>query len=95
MKKIIPKVEEHMSAMPMSMGMKKEKSNPIYPTFRIDLVHLPEAKDWKLGDEAMIEMKVKLTSLSQSRFDNSAEFEIHEIDHETLKAESKEVKEPK
>lgn len=84
-----------MSAMPMNMGMKKEKSKPIYPTFRIDLKHLPEAKNWKLGDDAMIELKVKLTALSQSRFDNSAEFEIHEIDSETLKAESKEVEEPK
>lgn len=78
MRKIKPKTDKYMS--PSAIGLKKGKSKPIYPTFRIDLDHIPEAKDWKIGKEYSIEMKVKMVGLSQSRFDNSAEFEIKEIE---------------
>lgn len=79
MRKIKPRVNEYMEG-PMAMSSSKKKSDPIYPTVRIDLEHIPEAKDWKVGDEYTIEMKVRMTGLSQSRFDNSAEFEIREIE---------------
>lgn len=65
-----------------SIGPSKpvEESKPIYPTIRIDLEHLPEAKDWKVGKSYPIGMVVKMTGISQSRFDNSAEFEIRKIE---------------
>lgn len=76
MRKIKPKVDRYDSG-PMA---KPTKSKPIYPTFRMDLNYLPEAKDWKVGTSYEITMKVKMVGLSQSRFDNSAEFEIREIE---------------
>ena len=78
MRKIKPKTEKYMTDR---VSTPKE-SKPIYPTIRLDLEHIPEAKDWKVGKEYTIEMKVKMTGISQSRFDNSAEFEIHEIETE-------------
>ena len=75
MRKIIPKTESMMVN-----AMKPQKSRPEYPTVRIDLEHIPEAKKWKLGESYHVEMTLKMVALSQSRFDNSAEFEMTEID---------------
>lgn len=69
--------------------VKDTKSKPIYPTFRMDLEFLPEAKDWKVGQSYEITMNVKMIGLSQSRYDNSAEFEIREV--ETADAEESEA----
>lgn len=63
--------------------MKEGESKPIYPTFRLELQHIPEAKKWEIGKEYMIEMKVKMVGISQSRYDNSAEFEVREIETES------------
>lgn len=60
--------------------LSEAKSKPIYPTVRLDLEHLPEAKDWKIGKTYRIEMMVKMIGISQSRFDNSSEFEIRNIE---------------
>jgi len=88
MRKIKPKTEKYMTD---KVGPAKE-TKPIYPTMRIDLEHLPEAKKWGLGKEYGLELKVKLVGLSQSRFDNSAEFEMHEVGTEGMeeKGEHKE-----
>lgn len=82
MRKIKPKTDSYMESA--KVGLKEGKSKPIYPTFRVDLNHLPEAKKWDLGKAYKIEMEVKLVGLSQSRFDNSAEFEIHKIGSEDI-----------
>ena len=83
MRKITPKTDKYM----IGGGLVKEKgeSKPIFPTIRIELEHLPEAKNWKLGKTYEIELGLKLIGLSQSRYDNSAEFEIHEIEAESSK----------
>lgn len=78
MRKIKPKKEEYMNA-PVGKPSSQKESAPIYPTIRIDLEHLPEAKKWKVGQEYKLEMTVKMVGLSQSRFQNDAEFEIREI----------------
>ena len=78
MRNIKPKTDKYMKGG-MGPMLKEEKSKPIYPTFRVDLEHLPEAKKWDLGKQYGLEMQVKLIGLSQSRFDNSAEFEIRKI----------------
>lgn len=85
MTKIKPKVDDYMES---GIGaMKPKKSPPRYPTLRLDLETIPEAKKWEVskagsneGPEYTIELKVKMIGLSQSRFDNSAEFEIREIE---------------
>lgn len=61
------------------IGPSTKDEKPIYPSFRVELQHLPEAKECKPGDECEIHMKVKMTGLSISRYQNDSEFEIHEI----------------
>lgn len=89
MRDIKPKTDSY--AEPSLGSLKKVKAKPIFPTFRIDLEHLPEAKNWKLNNEYNIEMKLKLVGLSQSRFDNSAEFEILAIESDDAMAEGDET----
>lgn len=84
MRKIKPKSESDFTG-PLRPKGKKAK---IYPTFRIDLDHLPEAEDWKVGDMYEIKMRVKQIGISKSRFQNEAEFEIRGI--ETADAEKDE-----
>lgn len=88
LRKIKPKTESYMVN-----ASKKGESEPIYPRFSLDLDHIPEAKDWKIGETYNIEFKVKMTGLSQSRFDNSADFEILEIETESDEDEKKEDEE--
>ncbi|MFA7257644.1 MAG: hypothetical protein WC047_08735, partial [Kiritimatiellales bacterium] len=65
MRKIKPKKDEMMME-----GPAKHASEPIYPRFRIELDHLPEAKKWKIGKEYEINLKVKMVGISMSRFQN-------------------------
>ena len=56
------------------------ESKKVFPTFRIELVHLPEAKKWEIGHEYTITLKLKQTGISISKFQNDAEFDIIGID---------------
>jgi len=70
MKKIKPKkMDTHLS-----MSEEPEKEN--YPTFRIDLEHLPEAKKWEVGKEYVITLKLKMTGISISKFQNDSQYDI-------------------
>lgn len=89
MRKIKPKIDEYME--PSSVGLSKKKAKPHYPTIRLPLEHIPEAKDWEVskegedkGKEYTLELKVRMVGLSQSRFDNTAEFEIREMGCEEM-----------
>lgn len=93
MRKIKPKVDSYMEGS--ISNMKPKKSSPRYPTMRLDLEVVPEAKKWDVakagstdGPEYEITLKVKMIGISQSRFDNSVEFELREID--TGESEEKE-----
>lgn len=86
MRKIKPKSNKSMTDTP-ALSTKGEE---IWPTFRIGLEHLPEAKKWKIGEEYTIELKVKMVGISQSRFQNDAEFEIKEIESESASDEKEE-----
>ena len=77
MHKVKPKTEKYMESSPV--GLKKGESKPVYPTTRFQLEYLPEAKDCKIGDMCEVHMKGKVVALSQSRFDNSMELEMHEV----------------
>lgn len=48
----------------------------VYPMFRIDLDHLPEAKKWEVGETYKVELHLKQVGISQSRFQNDVEFEV-------------------
>lgn len=95
MRKIKPKQDDYM--LGGSKPMRPEKSPPRYPTMRLDLDTIPEAKKWDIskagsedGPEYIIELKVKMTGISQSRYDNSAEFELREIETESADEEASE-----
>ena len=77
MRKITPKTHEGLSATSPS-----GKEKPHFPTFRIELVHLPEAKKWDVSSEYMVTLKLKQTGISISRFQNDAEFDIIGINPE-------------
>lgn len=74
-------------------GLAVKESKPRYPTIRFDLDTLPEAKDWKVGETYGLEMVVKMVGISQSRFDNSAEFEVRKIGAEDAEEAEDEEKE--
>lgn len=73
-----------------TMGV-EQSSAPHYPTFSIDLEHLPEAKNWQVGKTYKIELEVKQTGLhiGQSAYDNRAEFDIIGIDTSENKSKPK------
>ncbi len=75
MRKIVPKTEDHV--FPRS---KDGESKKVFPRFRIELTHLPEAKKWDIGKEYTITLKLKMTGISISRFQNDSEFDIIGID---------------
>ena len=65
------------------------EDKPIYPSLRMELTHLPEAKKWEIGKEYTITLKLKMTGISISRYQNDAEFEIHELGIDGEKEEKK------
>ena len=69
-KKITPKTTKDM------IGMSSKEPEPRYPHLRMELEFIPEAKKWEIGKEYTIEMQVKMTGISISRFQNDAEFDI-------------------
>lgn len=89
MRKIKPKSDKQMMEGPSEVSSEKK----YYPRLRIELVHLPEAKKWKLEKEYTIALKVKMTGLSISRFQNDAEFDIMAIDPDVKADDSTEEKE--
>lgn len=75
---------------PKKMGnMMAESSGPkfIYPGFSIDLNHLKEAENWKVGENHTIKLQVKQTGINKDKFSNSVSFDI--IGIEVLKDEKK------
>ena len=83
------------------MGMPSEASEAgdiRFPTFYIDIKHLPEAKDWEMGKTYNVTLQLRQTGLSIRKNEGknedmgNAEFEIIGIDPV---GEVKEKKEPK
>jgi len=95
MRKVEPKKDDY--AIGGDGPLKAGKSKPRYPVVRLSLDALPEAKKWEVVKEGedggpyyIIEMRVRMVSLSQGRFDQSAEFELRGIESEDDTEESKE-----
>jgi len=76
MRKIKPKSYDNGLAAPS----KEARSKKVYPTIRFDLEHVPEAKDMKVGDKYSMRVHGKVAGVSQSRFQNDAEFEVHKME---------------
>jgi hypothetical protein len=58
----------------------KGANEKIYPKIRIHTDHLPEAKDWKVGESHELHLRGKMVGLSQSKFQNEAEFEVTHLE---------------
>lgn len=94
MRKVEPKKDDYM--LGGSGPLKPAKSKPRYPVVSLPLDALPEAKDWEVVKEGedsgpyyVIEMRVRMVSLSQGRYDQRAEFELRGIDASDDAEESK------
>lgn len=75
MRKVIPEKDKYAEGP----SLKQAESKPRYPTLRFQLKDLPEAKNWKVGTTYHLELDLKMTGISISRWENSVEFEIHAI----------------
>jgi hypothetical protein len=88
--KIKPKDSETMD-MPIgeSSMSKDKKSIKIYPHLCLKHEYFPEVKKWEVGKEYEITLKLKMTGLSISKFQNDSEFDIleYEIDSEEKEEE--------
>ena len=87
LRKIQPKSDRLM----MDGPAEKMADKKVYPRFRIELEHLPEAKKWDIGKEYTVTMKLKMTGISISRFQNDSEFDILAIDPGTKGSKMKKV----
>lgn len=58
----------------------KGKSKKTYPHMRMEHQFFPEAKKWEVEKEYTVTLKLKMTGLSISRFQNDSEFDIVGID---------------
>jgi len=43
--------------------MEVERAREEYPTLHLDLKHIPEAKDWKIGEKYQITLDIQMASL--------------------------------
>lgn len=76
MHKIEPKVDEMGPEVESSGKMKKNEPIKTYPHFRMEHQFFPETKNWEVEKEYTMTLKVKMTGLSISRFQNDSEFDI-------------------
>jgi len=74
LRKIEPKSRKELHELDFDS---KEK---MFPTFSIENVHLPEAKDWEIGQEYHVLLKLKMTGFSNSKFQKNSDYDIIGID---------------
>ena len=55
----------------------KGEHKKVYPSFRIDLKHLPQAKKWEVGKNYVLTLELEQTGISMDEYRNEASFEIH------------------
>ena len=63
----------------------------VYPSFHLDETQLPEIRDWKIGEEYTIQLKVRQTGAREGRSEEvMGEFEVLAVGVVDTKAEKKE-----
>ncbi len=95
MRKITPETENYMESGPMVGSPSKAKKEPVkvYPRLRLEHKFFPEVKDWEVGKTYKVELELKMTGLSISKFQNDSEFEITGFDDESGEPAENEDKE--
>lgn len=92
MRKVEPKEMENMVSECSPSGLKaknKTENTKVYPHIRLEHEFFPECKKFEVGKEYIIEMKVKMTGISISRFQNDSDFDI--LEFESGKADEEKV----
>ena len=74
MRNITPKEDSYQYGP--SIDRMERKSKKIYPKLTLAHEFFPEAKKWEVGKEYKVKMKLKMTGLSISKYQNDSEFEI-------------------
>ena len=76
--------------------MAERKGDKVYPSFYINIEHLPEAKDWKPGKKYDVSLRLKMTGINIRKHEGKnkdfgeANFEIHGVEcHGEVKKEPK------
>lgn len=90
MRKIEPKVDEYMGCEVGPSKSSKKEPTKTYPRLRLEHQFFPEVKKWDVEKEYTITLKVKMTGLSISKFQNDSEFDI--VGFETGEKSEKEEK---
>ena len=85
MRKVEPKVDEMMCGGGLSAGPKKTEPRKFYPHIRLEHQFFPEVKKWEVGKEYEVKLKLKMTGISISRFQNDSDFDIVECEIEKSK----------
>lgn len=85
MHKIQPKIDEMMESMPSTGKLKKSEPKKSYPNLQLSHEFFPEAKKWEVGKEYTVCLKLKMTGLSISKYQNNSEFDLIEADMEMNK----------
>src|SRR3990167_2783864 len=82
--KIKPEEEKYMESSPVT-GYPKKGKEPvkIYPRLRLEHKFFPEVKKWEVGKTYKVELELKMTGLSISKFQNDSEFDITGFDDES------------
>ena len=75
LRKIEPKTDEFMHGEVVGKSPKKE-SKKIFPHLRLEHRFFPETKKWGVEKEYTVTLKLKMTGLSISRFQNDSDFDI-------------------
>ncbi len=88
MRKITPKKTDEVGVLDRPKGEKRE----IYPEIRLPLDALPEAKKWDVGETYCVMIELKMTGISQGRFQSGTEFEVRGIEVCDKPEESKDEK---
>jgi len=79
---IKPKEDENHCGLVGKDGEKKKR----FPHLRLEHDFFPEAKKWEVGKEYHVTLKLKMTGISISRFQNDSEFDIIGADMNAKKA---------
>lgn len=89
MRDIIPKEDKMMCGPMCEEETGPSKSKKIYPTLRLKHEFFPEAKKMEVGKEYEVELKLRMTGISISRFENDSEFEIIGFGSDDVKEDKK------
>jgi len=83
MHKIEPKTDDMMVGS--SVGMKKGEPVKTFPRITMSHDFFPETKKWEVGKEYEVCLKLKMTGISISKYQNNSDFDIIGCDMEMKK----------